>query len=292
MADFDQLWDYSKPEQTEQAFRNLLPAAEQGSDRSYHAELLTQIARCLGLQGRFEEGHALLNQVEGMLGTGVTAVPRLRYLLERGRVFRSSGQPAPAIPLFLEAWKVGQESGEDDLATDAAHMLGITEPDPARQMEWNLRALDLAERSPKARRWCGSLYNNIGWALAGAGEYQQALEMFQRAVRFREEQGAPVPLRIARWCVAKMLRLLNRTEEALALQQELHLQVDPAAGEDGFILEEIAECLLQLDRKDEAQPWFARAYSVLSRDRWLMQQEPDRLRRLQELGGADHGGDC
>ncbi|HLN61606.1 MAG TPA: tetratricopeptide repeat protein [Symbiobacteriaceae bacterium] len=171
-----------------------------------------------------------------MLEAGLTTVPRLRYLLERGRVFRSSGQPALAIPLFLEAWSLGQQSGEDDLATEAAHMLGITEPDPARQMEWNMRALDLAERSPKARRWCGSLYNNIGWALAGAGEYEQALELFQRAVRFREEQGAPVPLRIARWCVAKMLRLLNRTEEALALQQELYQQVDPAAGEDGFIL--------------------------------------------------------
>ncbi|HYF80726.1 MAG TPA: tetratricopeptide repeat protein [Symbiobacteriaceae bacterium] len=285
MADFDQLWDYSRPEQTEQAFRHLLPAAEQGSDRSYHAELLTQIARCLGLQGRFAEGHALLDQVEGMLEAGLTPVPRLRYLLERGRVFRSSGQPALAIPLFLEAWNLGRDTGEDDLATDAAHMLGITESEPASQMEWNLRALDLAERSPKARRWCGSLYNNIGWAFADAGQLQQALDMFQRAVQFRAEQGAPVPLRTAKWCVGKMLRLLHRTEEALALQQELCKQVDPAAGEDGFILEEIAECLLQLDRGAEAQPWFAQAYRYLSQERWLVQQEPDRIRRLHELGG-------
>lgn len=287
MADFDRLWDYSKPEQTEAAFRNLLTAAEAGQDRSYHAELLTQIARCLGLQGRFEEAHRLLDQVGAMLGACLTAVPRLRYLLERGRVFRSSGQPAQAIPLFLEAWNVGQASGEDDLAADAAHMMGITESDPASQMDWNLRALDLAERSPKARRWCGSLYNNIGWALADAGEFQPALEMFQRAVRFREEQGAPVPLRTARWCVGKMLRMLGRTEEALALQQELLRQVDPAAGEGGFIQEEIAECLLLLGMRSEAQPWFAQAYRNLSQERWLVQQEPDRLRRLQELGGLN-----
>ncbi len=285
MADFDQLWDYNRPEQTEQAFRDLLLSAEQGSDRSYHAELLTQIARCLGLQGRFEESHAVLDEVKVMLGAGLTTVPRLRYLLERGRAFRSSGQPALAIPLFLEAWNLGLEAGEDDLATDAAHMLGITEPDPARQMAWNLRALDLAERSPKARGWCGSLYNNIGWGFVDAGQLGQALEMFQRAVLFREEQGDPVRLRIARWCVAKVLRLLNRAGEALAQQQELYRQIDPAAGEDGFILEEIAECLLELGRRTEAQPWFARAYRNLSQNRWLVQQEPDRLRRLQELGG-------
>jgi hypothetical protein len=40
--DFDALWHYDDPAATEQQFRALLPRAEQGDDRSYHAQLRSQ----------------------------------------------------------------------------------------------------------------------------------------------------------------------------------------------------------------------------------------------------------
>ena len=46
--DFDAAWDYGDPAASEQRFRELLPRAEQDGDRSYHAQLLTQIARAQG----------------------------------------------------------------------------------------------------------------------------------------------------------------------------------------------------------------------------------------------------
>jgi hypothetical protein len=39
-----------------------------------------------------------------------------------------------------------------------------------------------------------------------------------------------------------------------------------------------------LKRGDEAQPYFAKAYEVLSKDEWLAEQESGRLMRLKELG--------
>ena len=54
VADFDALWDYRDPAATEVKFRALLPEAEQG-DPDLHAQLLSQIARCEGLQRNFEE---------------------------------------------------------------------------------------------------------------------------------------------------------------------------------------------------------------------------------------------
>lgn len=290
MAEFDRLWDYDQPDMTEQRFRDLLPAVEASEDRAYHAELLTQVTRAMGLQGKFDQAHATLDQAQAML-TDEMNVACIRYLLERGRVFRSSGQGSKAIPLFLEAWQLGRRTGQDDLAVDAAHMLGITGTDQAERMEWNLKAVALAEQSQQARRWLGSLYNNIGWTYADDGRYDQALDMFERAVRFRKELGAPAPLRIARWCVGKMLRLLNRAEEALALQVELKQQVVPASGEGGFIFEEIGECLLHLDQAEGARPYFAQAYESLSRDRWLGEHEPDRIRRLKALGRVEEEGD-
>ena len=84
--------------------------------------------------------------------------------------------------------------------------------------------------------------------------------------------------------MGRTLRSLGRAEEALALQRTLLAEWE-AAGEAGpYVLEEIAECLLALGRSDEARPFFARAHTELSKDDWLVKNEPGRLRRLAELG--------
>ena len=102
---------------------------------------------------------------------------------------------------------------------------------------------------------------------------------------WRKAQDQPTELRIARWCVAKCLRALGRVEEALVIHQTLH---GAAPGEaDGFILEELGECLLTLRRPEEAREWFVRAYQALSTDQYLVNSEPERLRRLAQLAGSD-----
>jgi len=53
LPDFDALWDYNNPAATEQQFRALLAQAKSSGNRDYHAQLLTQLARALGLHRRF-----------------------------------------------------------------------------------------------------------------------------------------------------------------------------------------------------------------------------------------------
>lgn len=83
-------------------------------------------------------------------------------------------------------------------------MIAIVEL-PENQLDWNLKALDLAEKStdPRTRKWKGSLYNNIGWTLFESKEHNKALDMFQRALRWRQEQGQPREVRIAKWVRGK-----------------------------------------------------------------------------------------
>jgi tetratricopeptide (TPR) repeat protein len=282
LPDFDQFWDYDRPGETEAKFRALL--AEAARDASYHAQLLTQIARAQGLQRRFDEAHKTLDEAKALLA-GELKRARIRYLLERGRVYNSSKHPDLARPLFLEAWELASStSGEDFYAIDAAHMLGIVESS-RQQMEWNLRALALAEKSPdaRARNWLGSLYNNIGWTYHDAGEYEQALEIFQKALKWREEQGRAPEIRIAKWCVARALRSLGRIEAALEMQQAQLREFESLGEKSGYVFEELGECLLRLDRPAEARPYFAFAYEELSKDPWLAENEPARLQRLKEL---------
>ena len=48
--------------------------------------------------------------------------------------------------------------------------------------------------------------------------------------------------------------------------------------------EEIAECLLALDRADDARPFFRRAYAELGGVARLRAEEPERLERVRSLG--------
>jgi len=156
---------------------------------------------------------------------------------------------------------------------------------PENQLEWNLKALDLAENSldERARNWRGSLNNNIGWSYFDGGEFQEALFMFEKALEFRRQQGDPVSIRVARWCVGKTLRMMGHTEEALEIQQELFQEYQSAGWKSGFVYEEIAECLVLLGREEEARDWFAAAYDELSKDPSVA-NDRDRLARLKTMG--------
>lgn len=235
-------WDFSDPAGSEQTFRRLIAGDLEESDRWV---VKTQVARALGLQTRFEEAMQVLDELPEVLA--VSERWQAYALLEHGRVLNSSGKPDLARPLF----ELAAQTPHDDLRIDALHMLAIVfEPEEALAL--NERALEEAERSsdPYARLWMGSLLNNLGWTKHDLGHYDDALDLFQRALAFRLEQGQAEPTRIARWCVARCLRSLGRCHEALAIQRELE-----SGPPDPYVYEEIAECLAQLGDQDEADKY-------------------------------------
>jgi tetratricopeptide (TPR) repeat protein len=284
LPDFDALWDYEHPAQTEAAFRALLPQAQASGNLSYTLELLTQVARTQGLQREFAAAHQTLDQVQTLLTTELSRA-KVRYLLERGRVLNSSGHPEEARLLFEVAWEQGLACHEDVHAIDAAHMVAIVAL-PEEKLEWNRKGLALVEHTTdaQAQTWGGSLYNNVGWAYHAQAQYHQALEAFQRALAWRQIQGDPREILIAEWCIARALRSLGQAEEALRMQQALQEEWKSLGGSAGYVEEELGECLLTLERPEEARPYFAQAHVKLSQDPWLVATEPARLERLKGLG--------
>ena len=280
--DFDSLWDYNKPDRTEMRFREILLQIPENVPA--FLELLTQIARAQGLQRKFDHAHQTLNQVERRLGS-IPSRPRVRYLLERGRVFNTAGDPGRARPLFEQAFEMADQLSEDFYAVDALHMLAMIAPADL-SLKLNMQAIQCAQdsRDERARNWLGSLYNNTGWSLHNMGEHAKALEMFEKAEALRRSNGNATAVRVAVWCVARALRSLNRLEEALSRQMDLKKEFDSVGETDGYVLEEIGECLLAMKRTEEAKKYFAGAYDILSQDALLAEHEPERLARLKTLG--------
>jgi tetratricopeptide (TPR) repeat protein len=281
----DRAWDFDRPAESEARFLAELAALPPGSAASL--EVSTQLARAQGLQRKFDAAHATLDAVERAL-PGQPERVAVRYLLERGRVCNSSRQIDRAVRLFKDALDRARAAGEDFLAIDAAHMLGIAAPAEER-LEWNLEAVAMTEKTgdARARRWLASLYNNIGWMYHERGDYGNALAYFEKAVPAWEARGDPRGVRIARWTVARAYRSLGRYDDALAIQRQLAVEGAAANTADGYVYEELGELLLARGEEAAARPNFARAFELLGSDAGLQANEPERLKRLRRLGGIE-----
>jgi len=287
LPDFDKLWDYNDPAETEKSFQDILDKIGD-NESDYRLELLTQLARTKGLQKKFDDAHKTLDIVENSMNDKQQVV-KIRYLLERGRIFNSSGKKDKAKPLFLQAYKFGIKNKLDSYTLDAAHMMGIVEP-PEKQLDWNLKAIKIAEETEdkKLKGWLGPLYNNTGWSYHDLGQYKEALELFKKGYEFRikikDEQGA----RIQKWTIGRALRSLNRIEEAYRIQKDLEQEIiDKNITKDGYNYEELGECLLLMKREEDAKKYFKLAYENLIKDDWIKENETDKLTRLKKLAGLE-----
>lgn len=275
-------WEYHNPTKTREYFITL----ENDSSLSDidKLQLQTQIARTFSLERQFDKAHEILDKLEPKINQA--PVVHVRYLLERGRTFNSNNQKEKANEHFLKAWDAANKAKIDGLAVDAAHMVAIAYADPEKQLEWNLKALDLAQRSSDehARQWLASLYNNIGWTYHDKNNFEKALELFQKGLELRIEQKAPeMTITIAKWTVARALRSLNRIDDALTIQEEIYQASKVSNNYDGYNLEELGELYLKKGDEPKAKDFFQHAYKELSKDSWFVENEKVRLERLKSF---------
>jgi tetratricopeptide (TPR) repeat protein len=209
------LWDFDDLNGTERRFEDQL---QRETSPAGLAEVLTQLARVKGLRDMFAAGDRLIDEAE-KLSDGSAAVSA-RVHLERGRLRNSSGDAGVALSMFTKAFEIADQGGEEFLAADAAHMASIAAPDRAAKLEWTERGIKIAAASSDrdVSYWLGPLYNNLGWEYQDAGEYEAALEAFQRALAARERYPEmPALIKHAKEAVAEALKALGREEEASRL---------------------------------------------------------------------------
>jgi tetratricopeptide (TPR) repeat protein len=215
-----------------------------GDDR---LEVLTQVARACSLQEHWDEANRILDEVEGRL-ENAGPCPRIRYFLERGRVFNSRGDREQARGFFIDAWQESQSVSEEGLAVDAAHMVAITYSGMVDAIEWNQRGLLMAQSSqdPKARGLIPAILNNSAWDLYDLGRYEEALPLFESALVAWTASAQPNPIQIAKWSVAHCLLALGRNKETLSILLALKAEQKETGLVDIYVLEEMEKDFITL----------------------------------------------
>lgn len=263
-VDVAALWDFSNPALSQQRFHAALATA-QGDDALV---LLTQIARTHGLQRDLQRARALLQSIQPRLA-GARAEVQARHALEWGRIHisalstqpeRTAGNLELARAAYARAMTVARQAGLDGLEIDAMHMMAFVDDAPVDQLRWNQAALDrvLASAQPAGRAWEGSIRHNLGLALHALGRHGESLPQFQRCLELREASGTPRQAYVARWLLARALRLTGRLDEALAHQTWLEGRMQVVGDPDPYVLEELARIHRALGDDDKAASYARR----------------------------------
>lgn len=214
MLDVRDHWNFGDPTESRAIFESLLPTLD---DRQEYLDVVAQIARTYSLKGENENCLETMKPVwdEGLKLGGRAAAS---LMLEAARAYRGMGMIDKARQGFDDV----AQTGPEDLRVDALHMLAlIAEGD---QVDFfNQQAITLAKTSKDewAKRWIGSLYNNMGWSRFEAGDFDEALEYFESALLARYEFGQTDRVDEAKWCIGHTLCKMGRIEEAKELQQEM-----------------------------------------------------------------------
>ncbi|GAA1813895.1 hypothetical protein [Agromyces neolithicus] len=234
----DRLWDFGDPKASEQRFR--AAAADAAYSPHLRAVMSTQLARALGIQRRTDEALAVLDAVAAIASTpgdpeSFAAELRARVSIERGRIAASDRRP-DAVPELTRGVREAALAGSTFLVLDALHMLALN--DAGHEEEWAAEGFDVLDgsRDPRVLRWGVALHNNLGWTLHDSGRLTGALMQFEQAVEAADAYGTAEQRHVARWSVARCLRSLGRTDEALAMQRELAV----ARPDDRYVQAEIA----------------------------------------------------
>jgi tetratricopeptide (TPR) repeat protein len=275
------LWDFGDLDGTE---RRLRTALEDEATDEGRAEVLAELARVEGLRGDFGAGERLVDEAAALAEEGGVASARVD--LERGRLRRSSGDREAALPLFESAFATASRGKHWFIAADAAHMAALAAPDSAGLVEWTLRGIDLAETHEDAAYWAGPLLNNLGWEYYEAGDFEPALDAFERALAARlREPEREEPIAIARFAVGKALRAVGRADEAIPLLEESAAWAAAEGKPDGWFHEELALEYEAAGRADDAGAQARLAIPLLQAADPSFAEDAGRRALLTELAG-------
>ncbi len=279
------MWDYSDPQATE---KNFLEKMKEHSNSAFDVwELQTQVARALGLQGKFIKAVQILDSIQAGLEYSPVCEAKdlvgIRYNLERGRILLLTEKVEDSIRYFRFALKMAMKIKADDLSIDAIKML-LRVTSINERIEFGLKGINIAIERGNENLYSsiGELATVVGQAYLANKEYQKAIEQFMHARDIFSKLIDAENARITRRSICIAQRGLGNYKEALL---ELRIQEEwlkKSNDSDGIIFEEIAENLLALGH-NSSSVYFCKALECFKAEGLIINMDPNRISRIREL---------
>jgi hypothetical protein len=240
-----EMWNFSDPVSSQVRFE----AALAGASADDALILRTQIARAMGLRKDIAGARELLRSIEPQ---AAAASPRVQahHALEWGRTFASAvhdlktlsdADKREASQAFERAQRIAQQHLLDALAIDAIHMFAFVDESPtaAEAIARKALVISLNSAQPDAQRWQASIRHNLGYALQQQARYTEALVEFATSQALRAKANNADGVRVAQWMQARVLRLMGRSAEALAMQEALLIETQALGKPDPYAVDEL-----------------------------------------------------
>ncbi len=113
---------------------------------------------------------------------------------------------------------------------------------------------------------------------------------YKKALEYREEKGYAPNVRVAKWSVGHVLRLLGKVEEALKIQNNLIHEYETISSSGNLDMPEVMFKLvrgwveLAEIHNAKSKSYANLAYKDLANDEMFQKTSPERLERLKEKG--------
>jgi tetratricopeptide (TPR) repeat protein len=212
LQDADELFSQREYDAARVEYEKAAKMAAEDGDNSTLTEAEAQVARCYGIQSKFEEGRPWLAKSKSH-ATDTQPHGWSRYLGVRGRFeWQDEKNTEKAKATFIEMYDYCRKHELFSRELDAAHMVAIVAP-PAEQVEWALKAVAAAEKGNETG-WLAVLWNNLGWTYEEGGSFDKMLDALVKARKYHYEAGNEHTKLVADFGVARAHWRNGNLEEA------------------------------------------------------------------------------
>ncbi len=229
-----------------------------------------------------EEAARLFSSVGDEVGWARTWIGRLFVAAQLDRLPEAIAEAGRAREIFARHGETLREMRIDM----TLGMVNWQTENHAAAEAYYARAVNTAlalgdDGADEARAIC----NNLGLIAQSRGEPQHALDYFERAARLAHDQGLETAEVICRLNMATSRKQLGEYRQALALLNEISPRYKTLHGGDTQLQSDIADCLMALNRLEDADALYGRLrHEWLADDSRLNAARAALMRAMAEAG--------
>lgn len=194
------------------AYHRVVDTAREEFNYSVETEALAQIARCLLIAGKTDEGREYLTRAEQRANL-TDPMGWTRYLSVKGRFAWKADSLEAARETFTEMYSFCEEHALWGRMVDAANMMAIVSEKLEDQVAWSHKGIEAAENGGE-EQLLGPLWNNLGGSYYDNKQYDSALECYLKARDYHWRFSDETAKLFADYHVGMTYRLIGNVTEA------------------------------------------------------------------------------